>query len=318
MRSLLITGAVLALVRLAQAGPDDPVAPTTDAKAAEKLFEEGRVLKDHGKLAEACAKFDEALARNHNAVGTILNVALCDEQAGKIASAWKLFTEAHDRAEEQNLGEHRKAAADHIAKLKDRVPKLTLAFAEKPTVDTKIVVDNAIVSVSAAGDVERIPIDPGERTIVVNAPGRVAYETRVVVVEGKDPAVAIPKLAYPLTVHKARRTVGKVVTYTGVGLVAAGIGIGLYARHLYGAQFDNHECVAGVGDAPATCTMAGYNNTQTARTFGWVGTGTGVFGIAATGVGAFLWFFAPTETDKLAIVPTMSPDHVGFTAIGRF
>jgi hypothetical protein len=120
---------VLALAPLAHAGPDDAKPGESETALAERLFEEGRVLKDQGKLADACARFDLALGHNRNAVGTILNVALCDEQAGKIASAWKLFTEARARAEEQGLEEHRKAAADHIQKLKDRVPRLTLAFA---------------------------------------------------------------------------------------------------------------------------------------------------------------------------------------------
>jgi hypothetical protein len=38
---------------LASAGPSE------DAAQAETLFEEGQTLKNAGKLAEACAKFDE-------------------------------------------------------------------------------------------------------------------------------------------------------------------------------------------------------------------------------------------------------------------
>jgi hypothetical protein len=309
----------LAVVRLAHAGPDAPTKPVeqTDADAAEKLFEKGRLQKDRGDLKGACETFDQALKLNRNAVGTILNVALCDEQAGKIATAWKLFTEARARAEEQRLEEHRKAAAEHSEKLKDRLPHLALAFAEKPTSDTKIVVDNEIVPLSDNGEVPNIAIDPGTRTVVVNAPGRVAYETKVEMVEGKITAVAIPKLAFPVTVHKGRRTVGKILTYSGVGLVAAGIGIGLYARRTYNREFDIGHCITIAGAAPS-CTTEGYSKTRDARTYGWVGTGIGGLGLVAAGIGTVLWFFGPTETDKLAILPSITPEQAGLTAIGHF
>ena len=327
MRALVISGVVAVLgcfvLNSADAGPGNagtkPSAPGSDAEAAEKLFDEGRELKDHGKLDEACAKFELALARNRNAVGTILNVALCDEQAGKIASAWKLFTEARDRAAELRLDEHRRAAADHIEKLKDRVPHLTLAFAEKPTTDTKIVVDNAIVTVDQHGDVPRVPLDPGERTVVINAPGRVAYETKLMVIEGHDAALAIPRLAFPVTVHNGRRNVVKVLTYSGIGLVAVGIGIGLYARHLYKDQFVGSAApCTGEDTTTPICSTEGYNNTQSARTYGFEGTGIGALGLVAVGIGSYLWFFGPADSERLAVVPALAPDLVGLTAVGHF
>src|SRR6266550_1211929 len=70
MRSLLITGLILGLIRLASAGPNDATPPgakpLSDAEQAEKLFEEGRQLKDHGQLQKACEKFDQALQLNRN------------------------------------------------------------------------------------------------------------------------------------------------------------------------------------------------------------------------------------------------------------
>ena len=54
-----------------------------DASDAETLFNEGVKAKEAGKPAEACAKFRASYEKNRNAVGTILNVALCDEEAGK-------------------------------------------------------------------------------------------------------------------------------------------------------------------------------------------------------------------------------------------
>src|ERR1700691_6159686 len=114
--SVILLVVVVASFRIARATPAE------DAAKAEALFADGQKLRDAGKLDEACVKFEDALRYNRNAVGTILNVALCDQQAGKLATAAKLFAEARDRATEQNLREHRKAAEDHLGQIADAVP----------------------------------------------------------------------------------------------------------------------------------------------------------------------------------------------------
>jgi hypothetical protein len=302
MRSLAILVGLARLVRLAHAD---------DASDAETLFNEGQKAKEAGNTAQACAKFKQSLEKNRNAVGTILNVALCFEQEGKIATAYKLYREAKDRAHEGGFAEHEKAAHERQAKLGVDVPHVAIAFAE-PARDMKLVVDDQIVDVNHADDVE---IDPGTRTIVVSAPGRVTYTTKITIGKGEHKAVAIPKLGSP--VSGGRAGVGKVLTFSGAGLVAVGIGVGLYARHKYNDQFPTH-CSDPDADRP-TCDQTGYANTQNARTLGWVGTGVGIAGLAAAGIGVFLWFTAPqSESTHVAIVPTVSPDVAGLAAIGSF
>jgi hypothetical protein len=302
MRSLAILVGLASLVRLAHAD---------DASDAEALFNEGQQLKEAGKTAEACTRFEESLEKNRNAVGTILNVALCFEEEGKIASAYKLYSEAEARAHEGGYTEHEAAAHEHKSKLAVDVPHVAIAFAEQAR-DMKLLIDDQIVDISAANDVD---IDPGTRTIVVSAPGRVAYTTKITIAKGEHKAIAIPKLGYP--VSGGRAGVGKVLTFSGVGLVAVGIGVGIYAHHKYTSQFPTH-CSDAEADHP-TCDQTGYSNTQNARTLGWVGTGVGVAGIAAAGIGAFLWFTAPkTESSHVAIVPTVTPEVAGLTAVGSF
>lgn len=305
MRSTAIL-VVVGLVRLAQAD---------DAADAERLFAEGQELKEQGKPEQACVKFRLALEKNRNAVGTILNVALCDENAGRIASAHKLFSEAADRAREQNLEEHRKAAEEHKEKLGPHVPRLSITFTEQVR-DMRLVVDDQIVDVNDAKDIE---IDPGTRTIVVTAPGRVAYKTTITFHPDENGVVTIPKLATP--VSSGRRTVGKVLTFSGVGVVAVGIGVGFYARHKYNSQFDGNPAHCTMPDAShPVCDPAGYAATQSAKTLGWVGTGVGVAGLVTAGIGAYLWFTSPhTESSAhVAVMPDVSPDRAGIVAVGRF
>jgi hypothetical protein len=303
MRSTAILVVLAGLARLARAD---------DAADAEKLFAEGQELKEAGKPEQACVKFRAALEKNRNAVGTILNVALCDENAGRTASAYKLFREAEDRAREQNLEEHRKAAEEHKDKLSPLVPHISISFAEQAR-DEKLVIDDQIVESSAANDVE---IDPGTRTIVVTAPGRVAYKTTVTIKSGEHQAVEIPKLGTP--VSGGRKSVGKVLTYSGAGVVVAGIAVGFYARHKYNSQFPDH-CSNQSSDHPM-CDPTGYAATQSAKTLGWVGTGVGAAGLVTAGIGAFLWFTSPqTESSThVSFMPSLSPEQAGIVAVGRF
>src|SRR5437762_8395146 len=58
--------------------------------AAEALFEEGRQLLEGGHVDEACLKLKESYAQEA-ASGTLLNLALCHQIQGKMATAWAEF-----------------------------------------------------------------------------------------------------------------------------------------------------------------------------------------------------------------------------------
>lgn len=290
------------------------VAHADDASDAETLFNEGVKAKEAGKADEACAKFRASYEKNRNAVGTILNVALCDEQAGKIGSAHKLFAEAEARAREQNLDEHRQAAQEHKDKLAGDVPRVTIGFAELAP-ETKLVVGGDVVDTASTSDIE---VDPGAVKIVASAPGRVPYETTLTIAKAEHKTIAIPKLGYPIE-DNGRATLGKVVTFAGAGVVLAGIGVGLYANHKYNGEFDNGHCTMPDAAHPM-CNQNGYATTHNAKTLGWVGTGVGAAGLVAVGVGVALWITAPHHeaARQVSFVPTVAPDQAGIVAFGRF
>ena len=285
-----------------------------NAEKADKIFGEAQQLKQAGKNAEACAKFDEALRYNRSAVGTILNVGLCNEEANKVATALENFRQALDLAREHNMAEHKAAAEEHIAKLEPLVPHLTVVFTELAA-DTKLVIDDKAYPITSASDIR---VDPGTRHIVVTAPGRLGYETSVEVKAQEKKSVAIPKLKPPVTVKKTRRTVGKLVTVAGVAFVGTAIVVGYIGDRKYEKQFDNGNCTRG---DPPVCNPEGFSETRSARTLGTVGTAIGIGGGAAILVGAYLWLFAPKDASSehgVAVVPTLSPDSAGFTAVGHF
>jgi len=296
--------------------PDARAAPRTDPRIdqADLLFAEGKALLG-SNLLQACAKFDESLRINPAAIGTLMNVALCDEKLGRIASAVARFSAARDRAKEQGLAEHLKVAEQHIAALAPYVPHLTIKLVEVLP-DTKVSIDDTLVSLAQLGDVA---IDPGERVIVVSAPARLSFHAKLVVGRDEHRELVVPALSRSVTVHSSRRRIGQLVTIAGAAVLGSGIGIGLYARHVYHQQVDpGGPCHDGL------CTADGQTETERARTLGNFGTAVGAAGAAATLVGLYLWYRSPASTQSdarepgVAIVPQLGADGAGVAAIGRF
>ena len=79
------------------------IGPATDAwaagrdpAAAEVLFQEGRDAVQRGNWPLACSKFRES-ERLDPGVGTLMNLADCEEKIGRLASAWERWREDVER-----------------------------------------------------------------------------------------------------------------------------------------------------------------------------------------------------------------------------
>ena len=95
---------------------------------ADALFNEGRDLLEKGKFAEACPK----LARSEElspAVGTLLNLAYCYEQVGKLKSAIDAYAEAESLANAAGETKRASFARDRAAAVDARTPKLVIRIA---------------------------------------------------------------------------------------------------------------------------------------------------------------------------------------------
>jgi len=292
-----------------------------DKLEADKLFQEGRRLLEDGKRTEACAKFDLSFRRDPRAVGTILNLGLCAEEAGQVATAVRYYGEARARAHDQSLTEHEAAADGKLALLAPRVPHLEIVLPPGAPQDTRVIVDQLVL---APDQLANLPVDPGERTIEVSAHDRLPYETKITVTEGAHARVNVPPLHGARTVEvrpSAKRMWGKILVGSGVGLVGVGIGLGVYGRSLYDAQFpggdpstpdssDAHHCFT-IGTT-RHCDPAGASKLHTARRVSATGTAAGIAGAAVAIAGAYLWWRSPATVsvdvtaDHAAVAVTAS------------
>lgn len=98
------------------------------ASSAESLFREGRDAVKRGDYAVACPKFQES-QRLDPAIGTLLNLALCEERWGRISEARLHFREV---LASSDLDEQRRAIAlEHAAAL-DRIATEPVSPAPAP------------------------------------------------------------------------------------------------------------------------------------------------------------------------------------------
>src|SRR4051794_31380703 len=94
-----------------------------DAATAEALFRQGREAMDAKDFRTACPKFGES-QRLDPAAGTLMNWASCEEQLGKIASAWQRWKEALDAlpAKDDRIA----FAQQRITEIEKKLPRLTV------------------------------------------------------------------------------------------------------------------------------------------------------------------------------------------------
>ncbi|MDI1477644.1 hypothetical protein [Polyangium sp. y55x31] len=158
---------------------------------AEALFQQGRKLLDEQRYAEACTKLAES-QRLDPKLGTLLNLAVCHEKEGKIATAWAEYTSAASLARGKGQKDREQFARDHVAELRKQLAYVVLRM-EAPPAGLGMKLDDKPIDVAALN--VPLPIDPGKHTVTVVAPGKRAWTGEVTVPSqpGEIPVV-IPAL----------------------------------------------------------------------------------------------------------------------------
>jgi tetratricopeptide (TPR) repeat protein len=285
MRRLFVVLGALSLLALA------PVAHAQDqnAAAAEVLFRDGRAAADQGDYKTACAKFHES-NRLDPAVGTLFNIADCEEKLGHLATAWTSFKEVAQRLPSDD--ERRAIASQRSAALEPRLPRLRIRLGHGVPSGSRVRRDG--VELGAASLDTDLPVDPGQHRIDVTMPGIVKqphYEvflaegetkTAEVQLEADDalfPAKAeTPPVAPP---RSGTKTLGLVVG--GVGLAAALTGVVTGILVLDRKQTVDQNC-----NADKLCNSQGLDAARSGKTLGIVTTVALATGAVGLGAGTYL------------------------------
>lgn len=138
--------------------------------AAQALFEDGRQLMLEERYREACEKF----AASHNleaAIGTLLNLALCHEQIGMLATAYVEYNNAFALSLRLNDSARGTVAQRQLAALEPRLSKIIIQVTEPPaTPSFWIKLDETPLDQGALG--VPLPVDLGQHTIAAGAEGK--------------------------------------------------------------------------------------------------------------------------------------------------
>jgi serine/threonine-protein kinase len=189
LRRAVATSILLCAAALPSAARAD--ASAQERAAAQALFDDARKLMADKKFAEACPKLEES-QRIDPGLGTLLNLAECQAQIGKTASAWANFLEAAYQAKNAGQTKRETAARERAQKLEPKLSKLTIIAA--PGAKVEIRRDGAVIAPSLVGTA--VPVDPGEHLVTASAPGKATFEARIVVrPDGHLATVSIPQLA---------------------------------------------------------------------------------------------------------------------------
>lgn len=292
--------------------------------AAETLFLEARKLMGQGQYADACPKLEQS-QKLDPAVGTMLYLAECYERAGRSASAWVTFREAHSAALRANQPDRAKAALERAIAIEPRLTRLTIVVPPPVRVAGLVVVrDGAEVVDGLWGTA--VPVDPGVHKIEVTAPGHAPLRVTIEPRSGSEtfvvtplaplvapaPSASAPSPASsapiaPVTAASGRaeaprsgRSLGLVIGGAGAAAIVGGFAFGYAAKSKWDSTRD--EC-----DADNACSQAGLDGRKAARSRAAVATVLGVVGLVGVGVGGALYLRAET-----------GPAHAGLRVGGTF
>ena len=235
--SLVVSLAVTVSVTVA-APPIARADPVADAK---DLFSRGRELRGQGDCVDAVPLFQKAYEIYPSGLGSLRNVAECEEQLGHFASArrtWLELKRALVTVDDKKYDGWSHDAEDAAARLQPKLATLTLDVTAvrpdgtpAPSESVLVKLNGELLAPSLLGTaLER---DPGRYVVSVAGPGNPAPEERIV----ELPAGGSQRLSFRVVVSPAsptgaegppppafERTASSGSTLRTVGWISLGVG----------------------------------------------------------------------------------------------
>lgn len=290
-----------------------------DPAAAADLFHQGRLAMSEASYEVACAKFAES-ERLDPRVGTLINLALCEEALGLVATARRYWEQATDLA--RATGDARVTyTTDRFDAIDAKVPRLTVRLAGAAPPGTTVRRDDVELGPASLGTA--LPVDPGKHTVFAVAAHRSdgpAITVELAEGESKDIAVqvgeALPEASAPAAPTPTAGSTNGSVRLAAIASGAAGV-VGLGLGTYFGIQAAAHEsgspgvCHGDVCDGQGASVRRGALQSADESTAAFVAGG------ALVAAGVVLWIVAPTRMPGQLSVG-VAPSVVGHGAGARF
>jgi hypothetical protein len=312
---------LLFVARSVLAQSQEPQPSDAEKRQALSLFEDARGLMQAGHAQDACPKLEESF-RLYPASGTLLNLALCHEEIGKYASAYREFNESLSRAQREHRQDREEAAKAHLETVAPKVSRLTVVVAAAAEVDGLAVTLDDVELRKPSWGVPTI-VDPGNHVVVAKAPGRVTWtkvaeiganaDNQTIVVQPleKGPGGPAGGSSVPETTTanegSGRRTLGVVLAGVGGAAVVAGSVFGLVAAN---------EWSQAHGDCPGNVCRSAQDRSKY-DSVGWhadASTVGFIVGGVALAAGGYFYFTAPSA--KVRVGAVVTPNAAGISVGG--
>jgi hypothetical protein len=154
--------------------------------AARQHLAQAQQSKKQGRLAEACQELRE-VERLDPKLPTLIELAECTEQLGKLVEAQDLWSLARDRAKHDEKPQSRARAEERLAALQKRIAHLTLQLTG--AAGAQVLRDDVPLEAASLGSA--MPIDPGEHVVVVKQAGHDDAKYAVKLAQGDNQTLAI-------------------------------------------------------------------------------------------------------------------------------
>lgn len=318
------------------------LAGAAHADKADALFKKAKKQLAEKRYPEACATFEQ-VDKIDPGIGAKLNVGKCYEEWGKLALAYRWYTdaEAMAAAEKDDRAPKIHALAEE---LDTNVPRITLKIPDgaDPDVVASITLDGKPVSEATFGIEQRV--DPGAHVIEFTVEGKA--KKKVVPVErggsseigldipkgtGKkgsgwkakkpapngDPSPEKPVVETPAPAGRNQRIAGIVIGASGV------ISIGIAGVVTLSARGDYKEALTdNCMGSTSMCDATGLDKTHDARHTANIATVVTIIGGAAVIGGVVLYLTAPkgsaAEEHALRITPVVDTQGASVILGGTF
>ena len=315
---------------------------SSDKIAAEQLFNEARRLMEQSDYDAACPKLLASLELDR-AAGTAINLALCYEKTGKLASAWMRYRQAEDLDKLAGNKERQEFARASAEALENRLPRLMIRVPSANEVPgLKVTRNGEKIARPLIG--ASVFVNPGLHRIFAVAPGYRSFSITIEALESEKSVVEIPMLkpehgigpkdegAGAMVTKGAemnrpdtrsaylfrgkRQMLGVLMATGGLASIATGLGFGWAAISTWNRAFADGLCSAETWQ----CTLKGQDMTDIARTRSTVSSVLVGTGIALTGAGIALYLTATRrrESRTLTIVPVADGGTLGMTVSAHF